>query len=74
MNQQTEQTNNTEQTKTYDRKGYHNTFMKKNEEKIKQRIICESCYGKYTYFNKSKHNKSKRHITAVQFRENQPIH
>jgi len=44
---------------------YVNNFIKKNSDKINISNTCEICLGKYTYFNKSVHNKSKRHITFL---------
>jgi hypothetical protein len=48
--------------KKYDYKKYNKTFSETNSEKIKKKCICQVCMGSYTYFNKSKHNKSKRHL------------
>jgi len=44
---------------------YNKNFAEKNKDKISQRKMCEVCYGNYTYYNKSRHNKTKRHITAM---------
>jgi hypothetical protein len=46
-------------------KVYYKKFIEKNKDKIHEKITCEVCSGKYTYFNKSRHLKSKKH------RENQ---
>lgn len=43
------------------RKEYNNNFMKKHDDKIHASLICNVCGAKYTYFNKSRHNKSQRH-------------
>lgn len=48
-------------TKTKSTK-YVNKFIDNNKDKIKQKICCSVCFGSYTYFNKSMHNKTKRHI------------
>lgn len=37
-------------------------FRLRNKEKFKEKIICPICGGKYVYFNKSHHNKSKKHL------------
>ena len=49
----------------YDNKVYHKKFMEKNADKVKEKIICPVCCGSYTYFNKSKHIKSDRHIKLL---------
>jgi hypothetical protein len=36
-------------------------FRQANADKIRQSNVCEVCRGRYTYFNKSVHIKSKRH-------------
>lgn len=48
--------------KKYDTKQYNKNFFSKNEEKIKEKVKCNICCGSYTYFNKSKHIRSKKHI------------
>ena len=50
----------------YDSKKYIQTFLNKNATKVKEKIICEICCGSYTYFNKSKHIRSKKHISLVE--------
>lgn len=45
----------------YDSKKYYDKFKEVNSEKIHKKINCELCGGKYTYFNRSKHIKSKKH-------------
>jgi len=49
-----------ESQKTYTKK-----FMEKNTEDLKKQKICDVCKGKYTYFNKSHHNKSVKHQNAL---------
>lgn len=49
---------------------YYEKFKEKNDEKIHQKKICEVCGGSYTYFNKSKHNKTKKHLLGVLKKEN----
>jgi len=41
---------------------YYKNFKEKNLDKIKEKCICEECGGKFTYYNKSTHLKSKKHI------------
>lgn len=50
----------------YDSKKYIQTFLNKNASKVKEKITCEICCGSYTYFNKSKHIRSKKHIAIVE--------
>ncbi len=47
--------------KKYDNKAYYKKFIEKNKDKIHEKKICEVCSGKYTYYNKSRHMKSKKH-------------
>lgn len=49
----------------YDQNKYNRKFIEKNTEKIHTKHICEVCCGSYTYFNKSKHLKSKRHLDLL---------
>ena len=51
--------------KKYDSKQYYNKFKETHKEKLNEKIICELCGGKYSYFNKSHHNKSKKHYIAL---------
>lgn len=51
-----------ENKKVYPQKDYYKTFTLKNKDKINQKIICETCLGSYTYFNKAHHIKSKKHL------------
>jgi len=51
--------------KKYDQKKYNNNFMEKNKDKIKLKIVCDVCCGSYTYYNKSKHMKSKKHLNLL---------
>jgi protein-arginine kinase activator protein McsA len=44
------------------RKKYYLKFKEVNKDKIKEKIICPKCNGTYDYFNKSKHEKTKKHI------------
>ncbi len=40
---------------------YYNTFKNKNENIVRKKFTCELCGGRYTYYNKSKHNSSLKH-------------
>lgn len=51
--------------KKYNQKEYNKRFNQKNKEKVKMKHICDICLGSYTYFNKSKHFKSLRHLAFV---------
>ena len=48
---------------------YYRNFMEKNKEKLHTSITCDICYGCYTYYNKSTHLKSKRHMKALEMIE-----
>lgn len=52
------------------RKEASKRYNAKSYEKHKKEgaIICNICFGKYCYYNKSHHNTSKRHLTALQLR------
>jgi hypothetical protein len=52
-----------EPKKKYDNKLYYEKF--KNKHEVNEKHICDICYGTYSYFNKSNHNKSKRHERAL---------
>lgn len=47
-------------------KNYYENFKNKNVDKIKEKSVCEICGGSYTYFNKSSHMKTKRHLNCVE--------
>jgi hypothetical protein len=51
--------------KKYDQKKYNSKFMDKNREKIHQKIVCDVCCGSYSYYNKSKHMKSIKHLNLL---------
>jgi hypothetical protein len=57
--------------KKYDQKQYHNNFLQKNKEKIKEKHTCEICYGSYTYFNKYNHQLTQRHLNMLNRINNQ---
>lgn len=45
---------------------YRKNFLNKNENKIKEKVMCDICLGTYTYFNKTSHNKTKKHKLFLQ--------
>jgi len=51
--------------KKYDQSQYNKNFLEKNKDKINQKIICDICCGSYSYYNKSKHIKSAKHINLL---------
>ena len=58
-----------ENKKKYDQSLYYQNFKKKHTGILTEDIKCSICPGHYTYYNKSRHNKSKRHRLAVYERE-----
>jgi hypothetical protein len=60
----------TESPKICNKKNYVRKFIEKNKTKISEKNICPICYSTYTYFNKSKHIKTKRHLTMVNVKNN----
>ena len=46
---------------------YYERFYAKRCEEGQQ--TCPVCFGSYTYFNKSHHNKTAHHIKAVNYKE-----
>jgi hypothetical protein len=48
-----------------EKKTYLKKFMETKGEELKKQKVCEICNGKYTYFNKSHHNKSSKHKQAL---------
>jgi hypothetical protein len=55
----------TKEKKKYDQSKYNKNFMEKNKDKINQKIICDTCCGSYSYYNKSKHMKSLKHLNLL---------
>jgi protein-arginine kinase activator protein McsA len=43
-------------------KNYMDAYLLRNPNKKNEIHICKDCDQEYKYFNKSKHNKSKKHI------------
>jgi len=46
-------------------KKYLKKFIEKNKDEINKKITCPICFSTYSYFNKSKHFKTKRHLTLL---------
>jgi len=61
------------ETATYPSRSAENQhkYYEKFYEKCKEQgtHTCPVCFGSYTYFNKSHHNKTAHHIKAVQYQE-----
>lgn len=53
-------------TGKYDYIKYNRTFIEKNKDKITTKQQCPVCLGNYTYFNKSKHNNSSKHLIHLE--------
>jgi hypothetical protein len=51
------------------RQEYYKNFIKNNKDKVKEKIICPLCSGKYDYYNKSKHNQTIKHLLHNQINE-----
>jgi len=51
----------TEKVVQYDGHKYYRNWYDKNIEKVHEKHTCGICKGSYTYMNRSKHNKSKKH-------------
>ncbi len=54
-----------EDKKKYDNKQYYQKFINKNKDKLTEHYTCDLCGGKYTYWNKYKHNATNKHIRAI---------
>lgn len=52
--------------KKYNSKKYNDTFREKHKEELKEKKICDVCNRFYTYYTKSKHMKTKKHIKALE--------
>ena len=46
-------------------KEYYTNFKAKHTDIIKQKINCDLCGGKYTYFNRSHHEATLKHQNKV---------
>ena len=57
----------TEPKKKYDSKIYNRKFYIINKEKVSEKHICPLCKGRYTYFNKSTHDKTQKHLKWLDF-------
>lgn len=53
-----------------EKRHYERIWYQKNKEKrlqfLKRRVVCEICEKQYTYVNKSKHIKTKYHISCIE--------
>lgn len=47
---------------------YYNEFKERNKDKINEKVDCPICGGNYTYFNKSRHLKTKRCLSVKKLR------
>ena len=50
------------------KKDYHKIFVEKHADMINETRVCTVCGGKYQYFNKSRHNKTKKHLLFQQYK------
>ena len=41
---------------------YYLNFKKSHADQIKEKVICTKCSGSYDYYNKSKHEKTRKHL------------
>jgi hypothetical protein len=64
---------NNDEIKKLKNKEYLKKFVEKNKNSIKDKIECPICYSTYSYFNKSKHCKTKRHIKLLSVKSNNKI-
>ncbi len=55
------------------RHDYYKSFIENNQDKLKKVIKCDICEGQYTYFNKDKHIKTKKHISHLNKTNNDDI-
>jgi len=66
---QVNKTNKTNKNK----KDYFKKFVDGNKDKVKEQVMCDVCGGSYTYFNKSHHKKSQRHLKSLQIIQNKDM-
>jgi hypothetical protein len=48
---------------------YYKDFKERNKEKINEKVICKYCGGSFSYFNKSKHFKTKKCLLSKELKE-----
>ena len=64
---------NDKDNKTIDKVKVHNEankkYYEKHKEKITEKEVCDLCGGEYQRCSRSKHEKSKKHITAKEIKE-----
>jgi len=41
-------------------------FKEMHTDDINKQHTCDICFGNYTYFNKSSHQKTKKHLNAIE--------
>jgi hypothetical protein len=51
--------------KKYNSKMYNDKFREKHAEKIATKTVCTGCGRTFTYYTKSKHMKTKKHMQAI---------
>jgi len=51
------------------KKTSYEKFKEKNNDKIKNKIECDVCRFKYTYYSKYNHLKSQKHLNALRLIE-----
>lgn len=56
---------NLENNKNCDKSKHYKKFLEEHQELIHTSVNCPICGGSYTYFNKSRHNKSPKHIKFI---------
>jgi hypothetical protein len=61
----------TEQASIYKRE-YYDKFREKNLDKIQEKQQCSTCGGSYTYYNKSRHIRSAKHIACLRLHPTEP--
>lgn len=49
----------------YDSKKYNDKFKEVHKDELKEKHKCEICGGSYTYYNKSVHNKTRKHLNKM---------
>ena len=53
-------------TRSEQNKIYYKTFKAKHDERLKESVTCDICNTTYSYWNKSRHLRSKPHLDAIQ--------
>ena len=50
---------------------YLKKFIEQKGDKIKEKIVCEECGGTYSYFNKSHHKQTSKHVKIINDKKTQ---